>query len=75
MNFIVAFILMISGSREKEAFWFFAGLLTKSNVGSPQSLTITDMCGISGFFKSGFRDLLEQIRIFHIYFKKHLPKL
>ena len=74
MNFIVAFILMISGSREKEAFWFFAGLLTKSNEEQTQMI-LTDFIGISGFFKTGFHDLLEQIRIFHIYFKKYLPKL
>lgn len=29
MNFIAGFILMVSGSREKESFWFFCGLLAK----------------------------------------------
>ena len=36
MNFIAGFILMMSGSREKEAFWFFSSVLTKkSQEGEP----------------------------------------
>lgn len=71
MNFVAAFILMVSGSREKESFYFFCSLLTKSVNNSD----CAEMCGVSGFFASGFRALLLQIKVFHRLFKKFLPKL
>lgn len=69
MNFIVGFILMVSGSREKESFWFFCALLTKHKIREPV------MCGLNGFFSDGFPTLLRSVQVFHVLFAQYLPEL
>ena len=69
MNFIAGFILMMSGSREKESFWFFCALLTKRKIAEPI------MGGLNGFFSDGFPTLLKYVRVFHNLFEQHLPEL
>ena len=69
MNFIAGFILMVSGSREKESFWFFCGLLTKHKIAEPK------MAGLNGFFSDGFPTLLRYVQVFHVLFEQYLPEL
>jgi len=70
MNFIVGFILMVSGSREKESFWFFCALLHKCNIeGQPV------MCGLNGFFTDGFPTLLRYVKVFHALMDLFMPDL
>ena len=69
MNFIVGFALMVSGSREKESFWFFCALLTKHKITEPI------MGGLNGFFSDGFPTLLKYVRVFHVLFEQHMPEL
>lgn len=69
MNFIVGFILMVSGSREKESFWLFCALLTKHKITEPT------MAGLNGFFSDGFPTLLRFVQIFHVLFVQYLPEL
>ena len=69
MNFIAGFILMVSGSREKESFWFFCGLLTKRKSVEPV------MGGLNGFFSDGFPTLLKYVRVFHYLFEQAMPEL
>ena len=60
---------MVSGSREKESFWFFCSLLTKKKIGNPI------MGGLNGFFSDGFPTLLKYVKVFHVLFKEELPEL
>ena len=70
MNFIAGFILMVSGCREKDSFWFFAALLTKRNIqGSPI------MCGLNGFFTDGFPTLLRYVKVLHELMDIYMPDL
>ena len=69
MNFIVGFILMVSGSREKESFWFFSSLLTKHKISKPV------MGGLNGFFSDGFPTLLQYVKVFHVFMDMFLPEL
>ena len=52
MNFMVGFILIVSGGREKEAFWVFTALLHKSDR-QPM------MAGLNGLYSSGFGLLVK----------------
>jgi hypothetical protein len=52
MNFMVGFILMVSGCREKESFWLFAALLHQTDK-PPR------MAGLNGLYSSGFKLLLK----------------
>ena len=69
MNFIAGFILMMSGSREKESFWLFCALLTKRKISEPI------MGGLNGFFSDGFPTLLKYVRVFHYLFEQNMPEL
>ena len=63
MNFIAGFTLMVSASREKESFWFFASLLSKKKQdGEPV------MLGLSEMFSEGFPLLLVYVKVFHYFF-------
>jgi hypothetical protein len=50
MNFLTGFILLVSGSLEKETFWFFASLLKTSKL----SLDQPKIEGVKGFYKKDF---------------------
>ena len=69
MNFIAGFILMVSGSREKESFWFFCALLAKHKTTEPI------MGGLNGFFSDGFPTLLKYMSVFHVLFEEYMPEL
>lgn len=69
MNFIGGFILMVSGSREKESFWLFSALLAKHKISEPK------MGGLNGFFSEGFPTLLKYVQVFHVLFDEYLPTL
>ena len=69
MNFIVGFILMMSGSREKESYWLFCALLAKHKLTEPV------MGGLNGFFTDGFPTLLTYVKVFHILFDEYMPEL
>jgi hypothetical protein len=47
MNFIVGFVLLISGAKEKETFWFFNSILEKSLEPIPFD-------GLQGFYQDNF---------------------
>ncbi len=57
INFVVAFILLINGGNEKEAFWFFCSL-SKTTKYVPE---LPKMDGLRGFFKKDFPLLLQYI--------------
>jgi Rab-GTPase-TBC domain len=48
MNFVIGFMLLISGGNERESFWLFASLAKSSNIEE----------GIEGFYTKNF-PLLE----------------
>lgn len=60
---------MVSGSREKESFWFFCALLTKRKSVEPV------MGGLNGFFSDGFPTLQKYVRVFHYLFESYMPEL
>ena len=65
MNFIVGFILMINGSREKEAFWFFSALLSnRTYLDQPRHT------GLAGFYSDKFPLLIKFINVFKIIFEE-----
>jgi len=69
MNFMVGFILMISGCRESESFWLFAALLSNKTDKPPK------MAGIHGLYSNGFPLLIKLLKIFNVLFKEFLPDL
>ena len=48
MNFMVGFLLMVSGGREKESFWVFNAIVSNHLVEPPY------MDGLTGFYENGF---------------------
>ena len=69
MNFMVGFLLMVSGSREKECFWVFNSLVSKNSEPPPF------MDGLTGFYESGFPMTFKYIFVFQHFFKTILPEL
>jgi hypothetical protein len=63
MNFIVAFLLMINGGNENEAFWFFVGLARSHDF------------LLMGFFERNFPLLNLYHHIFYETFKQELPAM
>jgi len=61
LNFIVAFLLSVSGFREKECFWMFIAIIRK--------------LGISGLFEDEFPLLHTFLEEFDTLYNEHLPKL
>lgn len=55
MNFMMAFIMMINGGNEKEAFWLFSAIAKTSSVTNDEYL----FEGIRGFYLKHF-PLLQQ---------------
>lgn len=67
MNFIVAFLLILSEWNERDAFFLLIALFSNTFKDKPYSLR--------GFFIEGFPLLLYFNHLFSIAFEKHLPKL
>ena len=63
MNFIVAFLLMVNGGNEHEAFWFFVGLARSHDY------------LLMGFFERNFPLLNLYHHVFYEVFKRDLPNL
>lgn len=57
INFLVAFILLVNGGNEKEAFWFFSSLNRTSRINSD----LPRIDGIRGLFKNQFPLLLQYL--------------
>jgi hypothetical protein len=68
MNFMVGFIQMMSGGKEKETFWFFNSLLEKSSEPIPFD-------GLKEFYPTGFPLLIQYVEVFRELFREQLPKL
>lgn len=55
MNFLIGFLLLVSGGHEKDTFWFFSSLL---NSTSPNQLNNNPFeprfDGLKGFYKKDF---------------------
>ena len=72
MNYMVAFILMLSGGREKETFWFFNAMLHKSQ---PQDSGLAGFDGLENLYCKGFPLLLQYKDIFTDLFEELIPDL
>ena len=70
MNFIVGFLLIISGLREEETFWMFVALANYKITSDPLSLP-----GIDGFYIEYFPLLKVLIAIFDMQFHEKIPEL
>lgn len=59
MNFIVGFILLLSGGNEVDTFWFFSSLLKSSSKVAEQinPVDAVKMDGLKGFYKKQFPTL------------------
>ena len=69
MNFVVGFLLLLSGGNEFETFWMFSAFGKKNTVSGPK------FDGIDGFYQENFPLLLSYIYIFNKLFEDHLPDL
>ena len=61
---------MVSGSREKESFWFFSALLSNQSYKSEPY-----HAGLAGFFSDKFPLLIKYINTFKIIFEEVFPEL
>jgi len=68
MNFLVGFILCVSGGNEKESFWFFYSMLEKSQQEIPFD-------GLSGFFETEFPLLMQYLSVFKELFEEFINDL
>ena len=66
MNYVMAFILMVSGGNETEAFWFFVALTDGTDDFRP---------GIAQFYTDGFPLYYQYIEQFEQMFEEKLPSL
>ena len=66
MNYVMGFILMISGGNEEEAFWFFVSLMDGNSIINP---------GYGQFFTEGFPLYYQYIEQFDIIFEEKMPTL
>ena len=69
MNFVVGFLLLVSGGKEADAFWVFAALTNKMFSDQPS------FDGLEGFYMEGFPLLLAFCSAFDIIFEERLPAL
>ena len=72
MNYMVGFILMLSGGKEKETFWFFDGILQEKVSTGPRFGTFD---GLANLYKPDFPLLMLYKDIFNSLFEEHLPDL
>ncbi len=68
MNFLVGFILCVSGGNEKQTFWFFYSILEKSQQEIPFD-------GLSGFFETEFPVLMQYLSVFKELFEEFINDL
>ena len=68
MNFLAGFILMMSGAKEKETFWFLNSFLENSKQ-------IIPFDGFFGFYEAGFPLLQQYIAVFDDLFQEQMPDL
>jgi len=71
MNFVVAFIMLVNGGNEKEAFWLFAAMTKTSN----NSGDVPRFQGLKGFYKEHFPLLFQYFYQFDHLFELELPEL
>lgn len=71
MNFVVAFIMLVNGGNEKEAFWLFAAM-TKTSANSGD---VPRFEGLKGFYKKHFPLLMQYFYQFEHIFEQELPEL
>lgn len=64
MNYVVGFILMLSGGNEEEAFWFFVALTEGNNKFHP---------GFAQFYTEGFPLYYQYLEQFELIFTEKLP--
>ena len=65
---MVAFIQLVSGARENEAFWFFYAVLEKSHNLNPFD-------GLQGFYAENFPLLTQYQNVFNELFEDYIPDL
>ena len=68
MNFLVAFLLCVSGGNEKQAFWFLVAILDHSEKPIPFD-------GIQGFYQRDFPLYQLYVKVFMQLFKEYIPDL
>mmetsp|Transcript_42166 Transcript_42166/g.64658 ORF Transcript_42166/g.64658 Transcript_42166/m.64658 type:complete len:127 (-) Transcript_42166:1527-1907(-) len=68
MNFVAAFLLLVSGGKEKETFWFFYQFLEKST--EPIAFD-----GLASFYEMEFPLLMQYMGMFNDLFEEYLPDL
>jgi hypothetical protein len=70
MNFVAGFLLLVSGGKEEEAFWFLVRLLASKH--KTQSYSYDPL---EGLYQSSFPLLLSYLGSFDTLFATHLPAL
>ncbi len=76
MNFLVGFILLVSGGQEKDSFWLFASMLKSTPMYTINSNPYEPKFeGIKGFYKKGFPLLQLYFYQFEAIFEDTLPEL
>lgn len=70
MNFIAGFLLLVSGGKEEESFWFLVFLLASKY--KKQSYSFDPL---EGLYQSSFPLLLSHLASFDSLFTNHLPAL
>ena len=76
MNFLIGFLLLVSGGAERDSFWLFASMLKST----PPHLLNTNpyeprFDGIKGFYQKGFPLLQLYFFQFEALFEDMLPML
>ena len=70
MNFVAGFLLLISGGKEDETFWFLVGLLSNNHLSELHSFD-----PLAGLYQTSFPLLLSYLDTFDRLLVAHLPKL
>lgn len=65
---MAGFVLLVSGAKEKETFWFFNSILEKSSEPIPFD-------GLSGFYQLDFPLLIQYMAMFNELFEEYIPEL
>jgi hypothetical protein len=70
MNFVAGFLLLVSGGKEEESFWFMVSLLASKH--NTQSISFDPL---EGLYQSSFPLLLSYLGTFDTLLESHLPVL
>jgi hypothetical protein len=70
MNFVAGFLLLVSGGKEEEAFWFLVSLLATKHKSQSHSYD-----PLEGLYQSSFPLLLSYLGSFDSLLATHLPAL